>query len=35
MTRLSARAGKGTGRATVEGALCVESDLLFVIANTP
>lgn len=33
MTRLSARAGKGTGRASVNGETCVESDLLFVMAD--
>jgi 3-hydroxyacyl-[acyl-carrier-protein] dehydratase len=33
MTRLSARGGKGHGRASVEGQLAVEADLLFVIAD--
>jgi 3-hydroxyacyl-[acyl-carrier-protein] dehydratase len=31
MTRLAARAGKGTGRATVGGELACEADLLFVV----
>jgi 3-hydroxyacyl-[acyl-carrier-protein] dehydratase len=33
MTRLSARGGKGHGIATVDGAVCVEADLLFVLAD--
>ena len=33
MTRLSARGGKGHGRATVDGQVCVEADLLFVLAD--
>jgi 3-hydroxyacyl-[acyl-carrier-protein] dehydratase len=33
MTRLSARGGKGHGRASVDGQVAVESDLLFVIAD--
>jgi 3-hydroxyacyl-[acyl-carrier-protein] dehydratase len=33
MTRLSARGGKGHGRASVDGRVAVESDLLFVIAD--
>ncbi len=33
MTRLSVRAGKGTGTASVNGVTCVESDLLFVMSN--
>lgn len=33
MTRLSARAGRGRGEARVDGALAVECDLLFVIAD--
>ena len=33
MTRLSARAGRGRGSARVDGALAVECDLLFVIAD--
>jgi 3-hydroxyacyl-[acyl-carrier-protein] dehydratase len=33
ITRLSARGGKGHGRATVEGQLAVESDLLFILAD--
>jgi 3-hydroxyacyl-[acyl-carrier-protein] dehydratase len=31
--RLSARAGKGSGRATVNGELACEADLLFVLAD--
>jgi 3-hydroxyacyl-[acyl-carrier-protein] dehydratase len=31
--RLSARAGKGTGRASVAGQLACEADLLFIIAD--
>lgn len=33
MTRLSARGGKGLGRATVNGELAVESELLFILAD--
>ncbi len=33
MTKLSARGGKGHGRATVDGVLAVEADLLFVLAD--
>jgi 3-hydroxyacyl-[acyl-carrier-protein] dehydratase len=33
ITRLSARGGKGHGRATVQGQLAVESDLLFILAD--
>ncbi len=33
MTRLSARAGKGHGVATVGGDVAAEADLLFVLAN--
>ena len=33
MTHLSARGGKGHGRATVEGKIAVEADLLFVLAD--
>jgi 3-hydroxyacyl-[acyl-carrier-protein] dehydratase len=33
LTRLSARGGKGHGRATVDGQLAVESDLLFILAD--
>jgi 3-hydroxyacyl-[acyl-carrier-protein] dehydratase len=33
VTQLSARAGKGTGRATVDGALACEAQLLFVIVD--
>src|SRR5690606_14252403 len=35
MTRLGARAGKGTGRATVGGELACEADLLFVVVDAP
>ena len=31
--RMSARAGKGSGRATVDGALACEADLLFVLVD--
>jgi 3-hydroxyacyl-[acyl-carrier-protein] dehydratase len=31
--RMSARAGKGSGRATVDGELACEADLLFVLAD--
>jgi 3-hydroxymyristoyl/3-hydroxydecanoyl-(acyl carrier protein) dehydratase len=33
LKRLSARAGKGAGRATVDGDLACECELLFVIAD--
>ena len=33
MTRLSARGGKGHGRATVDGQLAVEADIFFVLAD--
>ena len=33
MTQLSARGGKGHGRATVEGKVAAEADLLFVLAD--
>ena len=33
MTKLSARAGKGHGRASVAGQVCVETDLLFILAD--
>jgi 3-hydroxyacyl-[acyl-carrier-protein] dehydratase len=33
MTKLAARAGKGTGRATVGGKLACEADLLFVVVD--
>ena len=33
MTHLSARGGKGHGRASVEGKLAVEADLLFILAD--
>jgi 3-hydroxyacyl-[acyl-carrier-protein] dehydratase len=32
--RMSARAGKGTGRATVRGELACEAELLFVLVDT-
>lgn len=35
MSRLSARGGRGLGRATVDGALAAECELLFVLADTP
>lgn len=33
MTRISARGGKGHGRATVDGQVAVEADLLFILAD--
>lgn len=33
MTRLSARGGRGAGRATVDGELAAEAELLFVLAD--
>ena len=33
MTRLAARAGKGTGRALLDGKVAVECDLMFVIVD--
>ena len=33
MSRLSARGGKGHGRATVDGQVAAEADLLFILAN--
>jgi 3-hydroxyacyl-[acyl-carrier-protein] dehydratase len=33
MTQLSARGGKGHGRASVEGKVAVEADLLFILAD--
>ena len=33
MTRLSARGGKGRGTATRDGELCVEADIMFVLAD--
>jgi 3-hydroxyacyl-[acyl-carrier-protein] dehydratase len=33
MTQLSARGGKGHGRATVDGKTAVEADLLFIVAD--
>ncbi len=35
MTRLSARGGRGEGRASVGGAVAVEAELLFVFADAP
>ena len=35
MTQMSARGGKGHGRATVEGKVAAEADLLFVLADVP
>jgi 3-hydroxyacyl-[acyl-carrier-protein] dehydratase len=33
MTHLSARGGKGKGRATVQGKVAVEAELLFILAD--
>lgn len=33
--RMSARAGKGTGRATVDGELACQAELLFVLVDAP
>ncbi len=33
MTRLSARGGKGHGRASVDGQVALEADLLFILAD--
>ena len=33
LSRLSARAGRGTGTATVEGQVCAEAELLFVVVD--
>ena len=33
MTKLSARGGKGHGRATVDGHLAAEADILFILAD--
>ncbi len=33
MTRLSARAGKGAGRATVDGAIAAQTELFFILAD--
>jgi 3-hydroxyacyl-[acyl-carrier-protein] dehydratase len=33
MTKLSARGGKGHGRATVDGSVAAEADLLFILAD--
>ncbi|HEY7931481.1 MAG TPA: 3-hydroxyacyl-ACP dehydratase FabZ [Acidimicrobiales bacterium] len=35
MTKLSARGGKGHGRATVDGQVSVEADLIFILADRP
>ncbi len=35
LARLSARVGSGHGRATVQGAVACEADLLFVLADRP
>ena len=35
MTRMSARAGKGEGRATVDGELATSCELMFVIVDAP
>ncbi len=35
MSRLSARGGRGSGRASVEGTLAAECELLFVLADRP
>ena len=35
MTKLSARAGKGHGTASVNGQIAVETDLLFILADVP
>ena len=35
MTRLSARGGRGVGTAKVDGQLCVEAELLFVVTDRP
>ena len=35
ITRLSARGGKGHGRASVDGQVAVEADLLFILADAP
>ena len=35
MTKLSARAGKGHGTASVNGQLAAETDLLFILADAP
>jgi len=34
LERLGARGGKGHGTATVDGALCAEADLLFVVVDS-
>lgn len=33
LSRLSARGGRGTGTASVDGALCAEAELLFVVVD--
>jgi 3-hydroxyacyl-[acyl-carrier-protein] dehydratase len=35
MTKLSARGGKGAGRATVDGQLAAETELFFILADAP
>ncbi len=35
MTKLSARGGKGHGRASVNGALAAETELFFILADAP
>ena len=35
MTRLSSRAGRGSGRARLDGKVAAECDLMFVIADAP
>ncbi len=35
MSRLSARAGRGAGRALLDGAVAVEAELLFVVVDAP
>jgi hypothetical protein len=35
MTKLSARGGKGVGRATLEGNVAVETELFFILADAP
>jgi 3-hydroxyacyl-[acyl-carrier-protein] dehydratase len=34
LSRLGARAGRGTGRASVDGATCCEAELLFVVVDS-
>lgn len=35
MTKLSARGGKGQGRASVDGVLAAETEILFILADSP